>query len=97
MTDVRFTEAAGDLLREIRNGTPKDTGNLRYNATRKEALGGGRFRITVEERVAPYFRYVNGQRTIRGRKNEHYGYFENAVRDAVRSVAKKYGGRIERV
>lgn len=94
MNDAEFTMLSGNVLDEIRKETPKDTGNLRYNATRIIPKGAGRFEIVVEERVAPYFKYVNGTRE---RKGSHHGYFDRAVKQAVKAVAKKYGGRVEGV
>lgn len=107
MTDREFTMFAGALLRSIRKDTPKDTGNLRKNATRMEPVGAGKFRIRVKTEVAPYFKYVNGYETfIRkgkrtgityGARNPNYGYFDRAVKNAVKTVAKKYGGCVEGV
>ena len=94
MNDVQFTGFAGSILEEIQEGTPKDTGNLRYNATRKIPKGNGRFEIVVDQKIAPYFKYVNG---TQNKKGSHHGYFDRAVKEAVKTVAKKYGGRVEGV
>ena len=91
MNDAEFTKFSGSILRVIRKNTPKKTGNLRKHATRIIPKGAGRFEIVVEERIAPYFKYVNGTEE---RKGSHHGYFDKAVKGAVKTVAKKYGGRV---
>lgn len=43
----------------FRGNVPKDTGNMRYNATKLEHLGANEWRIVVDASIAPYAVYTN--------------------------------------
>lgn len=45
-------------LAYLRTFAPKRTGNLRYNAIRVENLGDGKWRLYVDENIAPYMKFT---------------------------------------
>ena len=59
MTDETFTNVTTAMLTDIRERTPKLTGNLARNATLSKSLGSGIVEIYVDNKIAPYFKYVN--------------------------------------
>lgn len=94
MTDAQFTALSASILSSIRETTPWDTGNLAKNATKIRSVGAGKFEIYVDEKIAPYFEYVNGLARINGRPNRNHGYFQEAVKHAIATVAREYGGTL---
>lgn len=59
MTDETFSNIAKKMVADIRSKTPWDTGNLAKKATKSNSLGNGIIEIYVDEKIAPYFKYVN--------------------------------------
>lgn len=69
-----FQKMVRTMVANIKVATPKDTGNLAYNATRYEFMGGGTARIFVNtvgdhvpesrDGIAPYFVKVNYDKNI---------------------------------
>lgn len=53
------------MLESIKRDTPWRTGNLANKATKIVRLGSDRFEICVDEKIAPYFKYVNNAETLR--------------------------------
>ena len=98
MTDQQFTIVCSSMLHDIRNMTPKATGNLAYNATLLRSVGADEIRIYVDEKIAPYFKYVNNRPTLmskgRMRANTNHEYFQNAVEAAIEKLARKIDGVI---
>jgi hypothetical protein len=64
MTDAAFQKACKSMLKDIRKDTPRLTGNLAVKATKIKRLGANQFEIYVDEKIAPYFKYVNNAQTI---------------------------------
>jgi len=102
MTNEEFNVIGHELLSYIKDRTPKDTGNLAYNAT-GFGLGVGTFTITVNTKIAPYFKYVNNYETFtrkykngneRTVQNRNYHYFEKAVDSGVEYLAQLLGGTL---
>lgn len=69
MRQSDFLRIARTMAANLKQATPKDTGNLAYNATRYEPLSANAIRIYVNTQgdhkpesldgIAPYFVYVN--------------------------------------
>ena len=105
MTDARFTQITSEMTALIQEKTPYDTNNLKLVATRSESLGANQFRISVDTKIAPYFKYVNFYKNHRYRKsdgsvvdgkpNPNYRYWDNAIRAAAESMARSCNGRVE--
>lgn len=104
MTDREFNIITGNILAMIRARTPRDTGNLRMNATKSEPLSNSAFRIYIntegdhlpssQDGIAPYFVFVNYAPTLRGKPNRNYGYWERAIDECARWVATTLGGAL---
>lgn len=107
MTDRQYTILTNTILQNIRKATPRDTGNLRYFATKAEPLAHGAFRIYVNtvgdhkpesrDGIAPYFPKVNYEpflETEDGRsvRNKNYGYWDKAIKKEIERIAKELGG-----
>jgi hypothetical protein len=97
MTDGEFDKAVRKMQSDIQEATPYDTGNLATKATKSRSIGTDKFEIYVDEKVAPYFKYVNNRPTLsNGAKNKNYGYFHNAFENALQKMANDAGGVIVR-
>lgn len=80
MNKSAFQEIVQTMAANIKAATPKDTGNLAYNATGYEFMGGGTARIFVNtvgdhapesrDGIAPYFVYVNYRKEMRHVKKD---------------------------
>lgn len=92
MSDEEFTNFGGEVVKIIRKMTPHDTNNLRDNATVYESIGSDTIRIRVKQEVAPYVIYVNGYEKLYERPNKNHQYWNRAVKLALETAAKKYGG-----
>ena len=57
--EQRIIVALNRALFTLKNESPYDTGNLRNNAIKLESLGEGRWRIYVDENIAPYMPFTN--------------------------------------
>lgn len=96
--EQKIVTALSQQLGTIQNMTPKDTGNLAYNATKFESLGQGRYRIYVDEKIAPYFVFVENpwiSSKWKGKQNPNEGYFEKAAISVANNIAIAIGGKIE--
>lgn len=89
MTDAQFTAICLSMKQDIQKKTPVDTGNLKLKATKGESIGSGKFKIYVDQKIAPYFRYVNNKGW-----SKHYRYFETAFEEALIKMAERVGGTI---
>ena len=96
MTDKQFTQLVTAIKADIRNDTPKRTGNLRFNATDGRPVSAGKYVITVSGRIAPYFGAVNNRaRYPSGRPNPNYQYFEKSLMENLEKYAKAAGGVVK--
>lgn len=101
MTDAEFNTIAHFFATELKRRTPKDTGNLAFNATRIQSFDANFFRIYVEthgdhapqshDGIAPYFVFVNNRENITLRngsmkKNKNYRYFQNAMSQGIKDL-----------
>lgn len=86
-------------LAYLRNLVPKRTGNMRYNATKVENLGGGKWRLYVDEEIAPYVPYTNEpwiSPKWNGKKNPNQGWFERATDLVARYISTLLRGTLNR-
>lgn len=108
MTNQEFNTITHRAVAIIRSRTPYYTGNLCNNATKSKSLGADRFIISVNTKIAPYFKYVNNEELIRrevkvgknkaqmSKRNRNYHYWQKAVDLVIEDIARALGGRIER-
>ena len=81
--EIDIDNAINKAVKKLRELAPKDTGNLAYNAIKKEILGEGHYIIYVDEEVAPYMKYTEenwGQFAppLQGKQNPNEGWFNRA-------------------
>ena len=77
--------------------TPASTGNMRFNATRVEAVDENTVKIYVDAGIAPYVVYTNEPWIAlywNGRKNPNEGWFERATQATAEYIAQKLGGKL---
>lgn len=68
ISEARQAQIMYGALNYLRSLTPIKTGNLRYNATNIESLGEGKWRLYIDENIAPYMKYTEEpweQKTIK--------------------------------
>lgn len=91
MTNREFQRLCDECFNELKNTTPIDTGNLRYNATLMEYKNGGKVcEIYVdgdgEDGIAYYMPFTNEpwiSPKWNGRKNPNEGWWQNKALKAV--------------
>lgn len=86
-------------LHYLKSLVPKDTGNMRYNATKVENLGGGKWRLYVDETIAPYVPYTNEpwiSPKWKGKKNPNEGWFERATHLVANYISARVRGTLTR-
>jgi hypothetical protein len=85
----------------IRNRSPIDTGNLRFNAIRY-AEHAATAAIFVDEKVAPYMKYTNEHWSkfrppLYGKLNPNYMWWNDAVVAAIYGIANVLNGEVIKV
>lgn len=96
----QFQAACVEAFEIIRNSlAPIRTGNLAYNALGYVWLDGGtRFRMYVDEKIAPYMVYTNEVWTSpkwNGKKNPNEGWWEEACRFLAYWIAYRLNGNVK--
>lgn len=110
MTSREFKKFCEEIKAEIVKYAPKDTGNLAYNAIKIKMDSPRQCEIYVSGNsiktlkmymrygIAPYMPFTNEpwiSPKWHGRKNPNEGWWQNAIENAVNTVAKKYGGETQ--
>lgn len=99
ISEAEQAQVMYSTLAYLKGLTPIDTGNLRYNATKVENLGGGKWRLYVDENIAPYMPYTNEpwiSPKWNGKKNPNEGWFERATDLVARYIATLLHGTLKR-
>ena len=98
MTSEQFTRLIDRIVKNIRDISPIDTGNLRYNAIRFEFLDEGTCRIYVDEAIAPYMPYTTEpwiSPRWHGKKNPNEGWWQIKATEAAQAAIREFiGNRI---
>jgi hypothetical protein len=84
---------------EVKNSSPFDTGNLRYNAIRFKDEG-RTLVIYVDEAIAPYMPYTNElwiSPKWHGKRNPNEGWFDDTAEKLVAALAQRLGGTLRRI
>lgn len=96
--ELDLFQLAQEALEQVfRPGTPIDTGNMRYNAT-KCLTRGSDVVIKVDAQIAPYVVYTNEpwiSEYWKGRKNPNEGWFERLTEAVAIFLAAELGGTLE--
>jgi hypothetical protein len=99
MTDREFETFVHTFRQEFQKLTPKDTGNLRYNAVKLVFSSPTRAVLYVDEKVAPYMPYTDRpwlSPKWGGKKNPNENWFEMAVEKALKKATKSMKGKIKK-
>lgn len=86
-------------LHYLKTLVPKHTGNMRYNATKIENLGGGKWRLYVDENIAPYVPYTNEpwiSPKWNGKQNPNEGWFERATHLVANYISSALQGSLKK-
>ena len=87
-----------DAVSTLRHFIPKDTGNMRYNAFKIEPLGDMKWKIFIDEKVAPYVVYVNEKWVSpkwNGKTNPNEGFWQYIVKRLADMIATAINGKIK--
>lgn len=90
MTGEDFMAACERAVETIRKLSPKDTGNLAWNAIRMERVDSNTVRIYVSEAIAPYMSFTNEpwiSKRWGGKKNPNEGWFDKAAEAIAQELA----------
>lgn len=100
MKRINDQKLKNKIIRAMRRATPKDTGNLAYNALRVYRTKDG-FKTVYLGRVAGYGKILN-QTMFRGtnrfgnaKKNRHFGWHPRAVYNGVLMVGKYFNPKMK--
>lgn len=86
-------------LAYLRSLEPYHTHNMERNATNLENLGGGKWRLYVDENIAPYVPYTTEpwiSPKWNGKKNPNEGWFERASHLVANYIANALRGTLKR-
>ena len=93
-----FEKMCIQIVDEVRKTSPIRTGNLRNNAIRFEWVSPNKFRIFVDETIAPYMPYTNEpwlSPRWRGAKNKNELWWDDkAVNALLTTVRRVLGDKI---
>ena len=87
-----------DAVATIRQFIPIDTGNMRYNSFKIEPLGNMRWKVFIDQKVAPYAPYVNEKWVSpkwNGRQNTNEGFWEDIFQRLANMIASSINGQIK--
>ena len=73
----------------MRKATPKDTGNLAYNALHSYVTKTG-LRFTYLGSIAGYGKILNQSIMLGNKKNKHFGWHNRASANAIATVAREF-------
>ena len=73
-----FVEAINSLRQQT--FVPYDTGNLKFNAIKGRWTGENRFTIYVDEQVAPYVYYTNGDKALGKRMDAQIKRYQQGLK-----------------
>lgn len=97
ISNLTSTVLKQKIKRAMRMATPKDTGNLAYNALRVYKTDKG-FKTVYLGRIAGYGKILNEMRFVssttgnykRQKKNRHYGWHNKAALNGMYAVGKHF-------
>lgn len=96
MDRAKIEIALINAFNELRNITPIDTGNLRYNALRYEWEAPNIFVIYIsgngKSGIAPYMPFTNEEWVSprwHGKKNPNEGWFEKGVKLVAKTIRRE--------
>lgn len=99
MTKRQFERICMELVKEVRQRAPRDTGNLADNGVRFIWEDDETFTIYIDESVAPYMPYTNEPWTSpkwKGKKNPNESWWQDALKICLEQLQSSYGGELEK-
>ena len=87
--DVDLQKLKAKVRNAMRKATPKDTGNLAYNALRGYQTKTG-LRMVYHGNIAGYGKILNQSVSVGSNKNKHFGWHARASSNAIAVVARAY-------
>lgn len=96
MTYKQFVKLCQECAEIVKNNSPIDTGNLRYNAIRLKYESPTKIIITVDEDIAPYMVYTNEpwlSPKWNGKQNPNQYWWNNVIDKVVQHVKDFTNGR----
>ena len=97
-TYQRIELAVKDAVASARVLIPIDTGNLRYNSFKIEPLGNMKWKVYIDEKVAPYAPYVNEKWISpkwNGKTNPNEGFWERVFEFIANQISSATNGQIK--
>jgi len=94
-TRLNVERAFHKALAKLKQKSPQDTGNLRYNAIKGEWMDEKTFHIYVDEKLAPYMVYTNEPWTSpywRGKKNPNEHWWNSTIQEILRMISNNLQG-----
>lgn len=95
---ARLVAAIEKATNYIKDHAPYDTGNLSRNAIKYEQVGYKKWKITVNQDIAPYMPYTNEKWLSpkwHGKQNPNEGWWNDIVIEAMNIIATNVGGVIK--
>ncbi len=86
MTYSQFIQVCYGVVEIIKNASPIDTGNLRWNAIRFTLIDQNTFKISIDENIAPYTVYTNEpwiSPKWNGAKNPNEAWWNNVIENKI--------------
>lgn len=99
ISEARQAQVMYLTLAYLQSLVPVDTHNMQRNATKVENLGGGKWRLYVDEEIAPYVPYTNEpwiSPKWNGKKNPNEGWFDRASDLVARYISTLLRGILKR-
>jgi hypothetical protein len=87
--NVDIQKLKAKVRNAMRKATPKDTGNLAYNALRTYQTKTG-INTIYHGNIAGYGKILNQSLMVGGNKNKHFGWHSRAVSNAIAVVVREF-------
>lgn len=97
MNELQFFKICKKAFRKIKDSSPIDTGNLRFNAIEIKFINNTTVEIKVNEEIAPYMVYTNEKWISpkwNGRKNPNEQWWNNVIEEFVSELQAELGATV---
>ena len=87
--DVDINKLKSKVRNAMRKATPKDKGNLAYNALRTYQIPNG-IKTIYHGNIAGYGKILNQSIMVGSNKNKHFGWHARAVSNSVAVIVREF-------
>jgi hypothetical protein len=87
--DVDINKLKSKVRNAMRKATPKDTGNLAYNALRTYQIKDG-IKCIYHGNIAGYGKILNQSIMVGTKKNKHFGWHARAVSNSITVIVREF-------